>query len=185
MIVSPTELPEVLLIEPKRHGDARGWFSELHNDNRYGDAGISGPWTQDNIAHSAKGTVRGLHLQEPNPQGKLITALQGSIIDVAVDVRLGSPRYGQHVAVSLSAENGAQLWVPPGFAHGYQALEDNTLVLYKCSVSFWSPTDERTVNPFDPALAIAWPIELGPVNDKDREAPVLADMSNELPHYSV
>ena len=178
MIVEPTAIPEVLLLTPPRFTDDRGFFSETWNERRFVEAGIPGPFVQDNHAKSAdRGVIRGLHLQiAPNAQGKLIRVVRGAIWDVAVDVRHGSPSYRRHVAAVLSAENWQQLWIPPGFLHGYCTLEPDTEVIYKVTAP-WDRQAERGViwNDFD--LSLPWPIapDEAILSDKDRVLPRLAD----------
>jgi dTDP-4-dehydrorhamnose 3,5-epimerase len=169
---------EVILATPARFGDPRGYFSEVFNAARFAAAGIDGPFVQDNQSLSAsKGTVRGLHCQTaPSVQGKLVRVLRGAIWDVAVDIRRGSPSYGQHVAAVLSAESGAQLWVPGGFLHGFCTLEPDTEVLYKVTAGY-DKAAERGVIWNDPALALPWPVatEEAVLSDKDMHLPRLAD----------
>lgn len=150
---------EVILVTPPRFADSRGWFSEAWNAERFAAAGIPGPFVQDNQSFSAHhGTIRGLHCQiGANAQGKLVRVLAGRIWDVAVDIRRGSPNYGQHVAAELSAENGAQLWVPAGFLHGFCTLEPATQVLYKVTAPY-DRSAERGVIWNDPTLAVPWPV---------------------------
>nr|WP_227027722.1 dTDP-4-dehydrorhamnose 3,5-epimerase [Corallococcus soli] len=168
------ELPEVLLLEPKVFGDDRGFFLESYNAKRYADAGIPGPFVQDNLSRSVKGTLRGLHFQEPNAQGKLVQCLAGAVWDVAVDVRRGSPTFGRWVAAELSFENKRQLWVPPGFAHGFCVLSDSADFFYKCT-ALYSPETERSVHWNDPDLAIPWPVSAPLLSGKDQQAPRLKD----------
>ncbi|MBV9654431.1 MAG: dTDP-4-dehydrorhamnose 3,5-epimerase [Acetobacteraceae bacterium] len=169
-------IPDVMLVTPPRFGDARGFFSETWKQGAFAELGIPGPFVQDNHAFSAdKGVLRGLHLQiDPNPQGKLVRVTRGAIFDVAVDVRHGSPTFGQHVAVTLSAENWSQLWVPAGFLHGYCTLERDTEVIYKVTAPY-DRGAERGVLWSDPALGIAWPISGSEaiLSDKDRVLPPL------------
>lgn len=178
MIVERLPVPDVLLLSPPRFRDPRGFFSETWNAMRFADAGIRGPFVQDNDAYSAeRGVLRGLHLQiGRNAQGKLIRVVRGSIWDVAVDVRRGSPTYGHHVSALLSAENWHQLWVPVGFLHGYVTLEPDTEVIYKVTAPY-DKSAERGVVWNDPALGIDWPIPDGQLflSDKDRVLPRLAD----------
>ena len=174
MKVTPLELPEVLLVEPKVFGDDRGFFLESYHAKRYADAGISGPFVQDNLSRSVKGTLRGLHFQEPNAQGKLVQCLSGAVWDVAVDVRRGSPTFGRWVAAELSFENKRQLWVPPGFAHGFCVLSDSADFFYKCT-ALYSPETERSVHWNDPDLAIPWPVKAPLLSGKDQQAPRLKD----------
>ncbi|RYZ42892.1 MAG: dTDP-4-dehydrorhamnose 3,5-epimerase [Myxococcaceae bacterium] len=175
MKVTPLELPEVLLVEPKVFGDDRGFFLESYHAKRYADAGIAGPFVQDNLSRSVKGTLRGLHFQEPHAQGKLVQCLSGAVWDVAVDVRRGSPTFGRWVAAELSFENKRQLWVPPGFAHGFCVLSDSADFFYKCT-ALYSPETERSVLWNDPDLAIPWPVAGEPLlSGKDKQAPRLKD----------
>lgn len=178
MIVEPTAIPDVLLITPPRFLDDRGFFSETWNEGRFIAAGVPGPFVQDNHARSAdRGVVRGLHLQiAPSEQGKLIRVVRGSIWDVAVDIRQGSPTYGRYAGAVLSAENWQQLWIPAGLLHGYCTLEPDTEVIYKVT-SPWDRQAERGVLWNDPALGIEWPIspEEAILSDKDRRLPRLAE----------
>jgi dTDP-4-dehydrorhamnose 3,5-epimerase len=175
MNVLNTELPGVLILEPKRFGDDRGFFMEMFHAKRYAEAGITGPFVQDNFSRSARGTLRGLHFQEPHAQGKLVQVLAGAVYDVTVDVRRGSPTFGQWVGVELSAQNKRQLWVPPGFAHGFCVLSDSADFHYKCT-ALYSPETERGIAWNDPDLAIAWPLSGPPLlSAKDAAAPRLKD----------
>jgi len=180
MIVEPTTIPGVLLVTPQRFNDGRGFFSETWNEGRFAEAGIPGPFMQDNHAMSAdRGVVRGLHLQiEPHAQGKLIRVVRGAIWDVVVDIRRGSPTYGQHFGAVLSAENWRQLWVPAGLLHGYCTTEPVTEVIYKVTAP-WNRQAERGVLWNDPAFAIPWPVSPAEaiLSDKDRALPRLADCS--------
>jgi dTDP-4-dehydrorhamnose 3,5-epimerase len=181
MNVVQTQIPEVLIIEPKVFGDQRGFFFETFKADRYAECGIKGPFVQDNISRSARGVLRGLHLQNPRRQGKLVSVLRGRIRDVAVDVRRGSPTFGRHVIVDLSEDDRRQLWVPRGFAHGFLVLSDVAEFFYKCD-DFYSPSDEIAVRWNDPALAIAWGIESPVLSARDAAAPLLADVQT-LPVY--
>lgn len=187
MKVERCAIPDVLLIEPVRHGDARGFFSEVWSRRSLAAHGLDVEFVQDNHAHSAqKGVLRGLHFQRPpSAQGKLVRVARGAILDVAVDIRAGSPTYGQHVAVELSAENWRQLWVPRGFAHGYLTLEPDTEVLYKTD-AYYDRAADAGIAWNDPAFGIAWPVETGSVilSDKDRSAPRLADIASPFPEGS-
>jgi len=178
MQIEDTELAEVKIIRPKRHGDARGFFSEVWNSAAFAEAGLDLQFVQDNhVLNGPKGIVRGLHLQvDPDPQGKLIRCCRGAILDIAVDVRRGSPGFGRHVAVELSGENWAQLWVPPGFAHGYCTLTDSAEVLYKVT-GLYNPTAERGIRFDDPDIGIDWPVALDEavLSDKDRVLPSLKE----------
>lgn len=179
MVVEPTAIADVKIVTPKIFRDARGFFSETYNARVLAEAGIDAAFVQDNHSLSAEpGVVRGLHFQlEPRAQGKLVRVARGAILDVAVDIRAGSPTWGRHVAVELSAENWRQLWVPPGFAHGFCTLVPDTEVIYKVT-DFYAPDHDRAIAWDDPALAITWPVAAGAaiLSDKDRRAPRLADI---------
>jgi dTDP-4-dehydrorhamnose 3,5-epimerase len=181
MNVIPTAIPGVLVIEPRLFGDERGFFAEMFKADRYAAYGIAGPFVQDNLSRSAQGVLRGLHLQNPRMQGKLVTVLRGCVRDVAVDVRRGSPTFGNHVAVELSEQNRRQFWVPGGFAHGFLVLSDSADFFYKCDEPY-SPEDEIAVRWNDPALVIAWGIAGPALSARDAAAPLLADVPN-LPAY--
>ena len=179
MEVRPTEIPEVKLIAPARHGDHRGFFSEVYNRRALARAGIVIDFVQDNHSYSAQaGTLRGLHFQAPpHAQAKLVRVPRGAVLDVAVDLRHGSPTFGRHVAAELSAENWAQLLVPRGFGHGFLTLLPDTEVIYKVD-AYYSPEHDLGVRWDDPDLAIPWPLPPeGPVlSEKDRKQPLLADL---------
>lgn len=176
MNVKTYEIPGLLLIEPKRFGDERGWFAEVWQQTRYAEAGIEESFVQDNLARSAKGILRGLHAQQPHAQGKLVQVFDGAVYDVAVDLRRGSPTFGRWEGVTLDAEHGNQFYVPPGFFHGYYVLSDGALFGYK-TTDVYSPRDELAVRWDDPDLAIDWPLDGPPtLSDKDREAPLLRDV---------
>ncbi len=176
--ITPLALPDVLLITPKRHGDARGWFAETWSRRAFTEAGLDIDFVQDNQAFNAKaGTLRGLHFQKaPHPQAKLVRALKGAIFDVAVDVRPGSPTYGQWAGATLTAEAGEQLFVPRGFAHGYCTLKDDSEIAYKVD-GLYAPQTEGGIIWNDPDIGIAWPFK-GEVilSDKDLVLPRLKDM---------
>jgi dTDP-4-dehydrorhamnose 3,5-epimerase len=178
MMVEQLAIPDLVLIAPPRHGDARGFFSETFRADALAAHGASLQFVQDNQAFSTKrGVLRGLHYQvEPRAQGKLVRCIRGAILDVALDIRHGSPTYGRHVAVELSAANWRQLWVPPGFAHGYVTLDDDCDVLYKVT-DYYAPERERGIAWNDPALAIDWRIPADQVilSEKDKMHPCLAD----------
>lgn len=177
--ITPLSLPELLLITPKRHGDARGWFSETWSLRAFEAAGLDVGFVQDNQAFSArKGTIRGLHFQAaPHAQAKLVRVLRGAIFDVAVDVRPGSPTYGRWAGATLTAEVGEQLFVPRGFAHGYCTLTDDTELFYKVD-GLYAPQTEGGVLWNDPDLAIAWPLDGEPMlSDKDKVLPRLKDLA--------
>ena len=179
MRITPTELPGVLLIAPVRYEDARGFFVETYNWETWSKAGVAMRFVQDNHSLSRpKGTLRGLHFQTPPfAQDKLVRVIRGSILDVAVDIRQGSPTFGRHVAVRLTAEDPTQILVPVGFAHGFCTLEPDTEVVYKVS-NVYSPQHDRGLRWNDPALGIPWPVGEAEavLSDKDARAPLLADL---------
>jgi dTDP-4-dehydrorhamnose 3,5-epimerase len=180
--ISETELPGVLLLEPKRFGDDRGFFMELFHAKRYADAGLPGPFVQDNFSRSAKGILRGLHFQQPQAQGKLVQVFAGAVYDVAVDIRRGSPTFGKWVGVELSADNRRQLWVPAGFAHGFCVLSESADFHYKCT-DVYTPASERGIAWNDPDLGIPWPVKSPLLSPKDSAAPRLKD-APVLPDYT-
>ena len=184
MKVSPTTLPEVLLIEPKVFGDERGFFLESFQQQRYSDAGIEKAFVQDNLSSSEKGVLRGLHLQHPNGQGKLVQVISGSVIDVAVDVRVGSPNFGKHVAVELNQSNHHQLYIPPGFAHGFLVTSPTAIFHYKCT-ALYDPESEISIIWNDRDIGISWGIDQPAISSKDGEGLSLADAkaSGKLPNY--
>lgn len=185
MKVAPTSLPGVLTIEPERFGDARGFFQETWHRRRYADAGIDADFVQDNVSSSARNVVRGLHLQQPRAQGKLIWVLQGEVFDVAADVRVGSPTFGRWTAAVLSADNGRQLWIPQGFAHGFCVLSETTLFAYKCT-DYYAPEDELTVLWNDPDIGIEWPVPDPVLSERDAAAAPLASLDPaQLPAYTA
>ena len=162
MDVRQTDLPGVLLVEPKVFGDARGCFMETFSAQRYAEHGIVGPFVQDNYSHSQRGTLRGLHYQIEQPQGKLVQVLRGEIFDVAVDLRRSSPTFGRAVGVTLSEQNHRQLYVPPGFAHGFLVLSEDADFVYKCT-EYYAPQHERTLLWSDPVLGLEWPMTCDPI----------------------
>jgi dTDP-4-dehydrorhamnose 3,5-epimerase len=184
MQVEHFDIPGLILVTPPRFADSRGHFVETFNIARFAAAGITATFVQDNQSLSRpRGTVRGLHCQiAPNPQGKLVRVLRGSIWDVAVDIRIGSPTYGRHAGVTLDAEAGAQLWIPPGFLHGFCTLEPDTEVLYKVSGAY-DRAAERGVRWDDPSLALPWPITAEDVvlSDKDRVLPGFDEIGDWFP----
>lgn len=183
MRVINTTLPDVKLIEPQVFGDERGFFFESWNDARYVEAGIVIPVTQVNISRSAHGVLRGLHYQWPNPQGKLVSVLEGEVFDVAVDIRRGSPTFGKWTAAVLSASNRRQLWVPEGFAHGFAVTSDTALFHYLVTAPYDRAAD-ASLRWDDAALAIDWPIRTPSLSDKDARAPLLAEIAEDrLPVY--
>lgn len=185
MNVIKTSIPDVKIIEPKVFGDNRGFFLESYHAERYKAAGIDASFVQDNHSRSAKGVLRGLHFQIKHPQGKLVRITQGEVFDVAVDIRRGSPTFGQWEADILSGENHRQLWVPPGFAHGFCVLSETADFLYKCT-DYYQPDDEGSIAWNDPALGIEWPIANPVLSAKDAKAPLLKDIpETNLPAYQA
>lgn len=183
LMFTELELPGVILVEPRVFNDPRGFFLETYHGKKYEQAGIMDPFVQDNHSHSKRGTLRGLHYQLKSPQGKLIYVVSGSIFDVAVDIRKGSPHFGKWVGVSLSAENRRQLFVPRGFAHGFCVLSDQVDVIYKCT-DFYAPDDEYGIFWSDGDLGVDWPIGDPVLSEKDNRNPKLADIPEEhLPGY--
>jgi dTDP-4-dehydrorhamnose 3,5-epimerase len=180
-VTPDARLPEVLLVEPRVFRDPRGSFCETYNAERYAAAGLRLPFVQDNLSRSSRGVLRGLHLQHPRDQGKLVTVLAGAVFDVAVDVRRGSPRFGAWTGYTLTADSAHQLWVPPGFAHGFLVLEDDTMFSYKCT-DVYAPAHELTVRWDDPDVGIEWPWDAAPIlSEKDAAAPTLAELADRLP----
>ncbi len=185
MKVTPLEIPEVLLIEPRVFGDHRGYFFETWSAAKFASAGIDAPFVQDNVSHSARGTLRGLHLQNPRGQGKLVMALTGAVFDVAVDVRVGSPTFGRWVGRELNEENHLQLYIPPGFAHGFVVLSATAHFAYKCTDSY-HPEAEHSVRYDDPDVGITWPEGSFTLSPKDEAAPFLREIARErLPRYGA
>lgn len=176
MNVIKTKLKDCVIIEPKVFGDERGFFLETFQSERYAElAGITLPFVQDNHSRSSKGVLRGLHFQKTKSQGKLVRVVRGEVYDVAVDIRQGSPTYGQWEAVILSEENKTQFWVPPGFAHGFVVLSDTADFEYKCT-DYYDPSDEGSLLWNDPDLNLPWPIDNPKLSEKDANAPLLADL---------
>jgi dTDP-4-dehydrorhamnose 3,5-epimerase len=176
-----TQIPEVLIIEPKVFGDQRGFFCETYQADRYASYGIKRPFVQDNVSRSVRGVLRGFHLQHPKSQGKIVSVLHGKILDVAVDVRRGSPTFGQHVATELNDENQRQMWIPRGFAHGFLVLSESADFFYKCD-EFYSPSDEIVIRWNDPAIGVRWGTESPSLSERDAVAPSLAE-TMDLPLY--
>jgi dTDP-4-dehydrorhamnose 3,5-epimerase len=181
MHIIATEVPDILIIDPKVFGDQRGFFLETYQSTRYAEHGISRPFVQDNLSRSAYGVLRGLHLQNPMTQGKLVSVMRGRVLDVAVDVRVGSPHFGRHVAVELNEENRRQLWVPRGFAHGFVVLSETADFFYKCD-ELYSPKDEIVVRWNDPSIGVSWSVENPSLSARDAAAPPLSEVKN-LPVY--
>jgi dTDP-4-dehydrorhamnose 3,5-epimerase len=180
MKVLQTKLPEVSIFEPQVFKDSRGFFMEMYNEKRYLDAGVTEKFVQDNISTSSGPVLRGLHYQLKNPQGKLVSVLHGKVFDVVVDLRQGSPHFGQWIGTELSAENKWQIYVPPGFAHGFCTLSADVVFHYKCT-DYYNPQDEYGVQWSDTDLKIDWPISETPrISPKDAVLPVLKDIA---PHH--
>ncbi len=179
--IEQTQIPDVLIVTPNKFGDSRGYFSEVWNRATLSEAGIDRDFVQDNQSYSkARGTVRGLHFQSPpHAQAKLVRCGQGRVLDVAVDIRQGSPTFGEHVSVELSAENGKQLFIPEGFLHGFSTLTDDCVLLYKCS-DVYAPECDGTVQFSDPALGIDWGVDVAAavLSDKDAAALPLSQIDN-------
>lgn len=174
MKVLPLEIPDVLIVEPRVFEDGRGFFMETYQKERFRDAGLDVEFVQDNHSCSSYGTLRGLHYQVQHPQGKLCRVVRGEVFDVAVDLRRSSPTFGRWVGVLLSAANRRQVYVPPGFAHGFCVLSEVAEFLYKCT-DFYSPEHERTLVWDDPAVGVDWPVREPLLSAKDRQGRVLAE----------
>jgi dTDP-4-dehydrorhamnose 3,5-epimerase len=184
MEILETKIPGVLIFKPRVFHDPRGWFMESWQQERYAQNDLPQNFVQDNLAYSQKGVLRGLHIQNPHGQGKLVQVIRGEVFDVAVDVRKDSPWFGQWVGVHLTGASHQQFYVPEGFAHGYLVLSDEAIFSYKCS-DYYHPETQFSVLWDDPRIAIDWPLEHPPLlADKDREAPLLKDIAVErLPDY--
>lgn len=184
MRFTETELKGIILVELDVHRDPRGFFLEVCHAKKYREGGIPALFVQDNFSKSSRGTLRGLHYQLRQAQGKLVTVVEGKIFDVAVDIRTGSPTFGKWVGYELSVENGRQLYIPPGFAHGFCVLSETAGVIYNCT-DFYSPSDERGIIWNDPVLGIAWPVSHPLLSQKDQRYKRLAEMGGELPVYGA
>lgn len=183
MKIIPSSLPGCVVIEPAVHGDSRGFFFETWNAERYAAQGLPESFVQSNVSSSGRGVLRGLHYQWPRPQGKLVTVLEGEVYDVAVDIRRGSPTFGRWEAFILSAENRRQLWIPPGFAHGFAVLSETALFNYLCTDVYVKEAD-ASVRWNDADLAVDWPISAPSLSAKDQQAPFLKDIPGDrLPVY--
>ena len=183
MNVIPTTLRDVPIIEPKVFGDARGFFVETWQQERYASHGIGPQFVQDNMSRSGRGVLRGLHYQWPNPQGKLVSVADGEVLDVAVDIRVGSPTFGRWTAVRLSADNKRQLYVPAGFAHGFTVVSETALFVYKCT-ELYMPQFDRGVRFNDPSIGVDWETTDPTLSSKDAALPLLADIAeDDLPRY--
>ncbi|MDP5037358.1 MAG: dTDP-4-dehydrorhamnose 3,5-epimerase [Alishewanella sp.] len=179
MQITKTHLPDCLLIQPPVYHDNRGHFRELYVAAKYQAAGLPQAFVQDNLSSSQQGVVRGMHFQRFKPQGKLISVLHGEIYDVMLDLRPASASFGQWQGIYLDAQQAQQLWIPPGFAHGFQALSTFALVSYK-TTAYYDPTDEGAFNALDPKLAITWPQPVTVMSDKDRTAPAFEVVKQQL-----
>jgi dTDP-4-dehydrorhamnose 3,5-epimerase len=179
MIIETTPLAGLLLVKPDVFGDERGFFQETWNLRRYTEAGLDRHFVQDNLSLSRKGILRGLHFQNPGPQGKLVYVLQGEVFDVAVDVRTDSPTFGQWHGVTLSADNHHQLFVPEGFAHGFCVTSETALFAYKCT-DFYNPKAEFSLLWNDPDIGIEWPITKPELSEKDKNGQPLSEFSRDL-----
>ena len=177
------KLDGLALVEPAVHGDARGWFYETWNKSRYANLGLAFDVVQANLSRSAKHVLRGLHYQWPKPQGKLVSVLEGEVWDVAVDIRPASPTFKRWIGERLDASGFRQLWIPPGFAHGFCVLSEAAQVEYKCT-AYYDRDDEIGISWRDPDLAIEWPIEAPLVSAKDRDAPRLRDVEPLLERHA-
>lgn len=182
MRITTIDIPGVLLIEPEVFRDQRGCFAETYHQRRYVEAGLREPFVQDNYSRSQRGTLRGLHFQEPHAQGKLVMAIEGAVFDVVVDIRKGSPTFGRWYGTELSADKMRQIYIPPGCAHGFCVTSDSAAFLYKCT-EFYSPQNEKGVLWNDPALGIPWPVSDPILSAKDRRFRTLAQMDGDLPMY--
>jgi len=184
MKVTPQAIPDILLIEPQVFGDERGFFKETFHAERYKNAGMPLPFVQDNLSRSRRGILRGMHLQHPYDQGKLVSVVEGEVFDVTIDVRVGSPSFGKWLGFLLSAENHRQLYVPPGFAHGFCVTSESALFSYKCT-DLYHPEHELGVAYSDPDLGIEWPIKEPLVSAKDAAYPRLSQIDPaKLPRYA-
>lgn len=183
MKVIDTRLPGVKVIEPQVFGDARGFFYESYNEAKYREAGIDRRFVQSNVSRSARGVLRGLHYQWPNPQGKLVSVLEGEVDDVVVDIRYGSPTFGRWVAAMLTSINHHQIWIPEGFAHGFCVVSEAATFCYQCT-ALYDPKADAGVRWNDAALGIDWPVAEPLLSEKDTGAPLLANIPAErLPVY--
>ena len=184
MIIKKTSLPGVLVLEPERHGDSRGFFLETWREDTLKQAGVEGHFVQDNHSRSRRGTLRGLHYQLIQPQGKLVRVAQGAVFDVALDVRKGSPTFCQWYGTTLDEESMRMMYIPPGFAHGFLVLSDIADFIYKCT-DYYHPESEQGILWNDPAIGIEWPIDDVQLSERDSNNPRLQDQPEErLPQYS-
>ncbi|MEO8333828.1 MAG: dTDP-4-dehydrorhamnose 3,5-epimerase [bacterium] len=184
MRIVPTELAEVVIIEPRIHTDDRGFLVVSFNEHEFADAGLPTHFAQDNHSRSVGGVIRALHFQGRTPQGKLITAMTGEIFDVAVDVRVGSPTFGKWTGLTLRGSEPRYFWIPPGFAHGFAVLSEFADVAYKCT-SMFEPGHQYGIRWDDPAIGISWPIANPILSAADRASPLLHDMFDSLPRFGA
>ena len=182
MRLHETALPGVMLVEPVVHRDDRGFFVEVFHSGKFAAQGLELSFVQDNHSKSSRGTLRGLHTQTRDPQGKLVRCTEGEIFDVAVDIRRGSPTFGRWVGVVLTAESFRQLWIPPDFAHGFCVLSEQAQVQYKCT-TLYRPDADLSIAWNDPEIGIEWPVERPLLSDKDARAPSLAELGERLPAW--
>jgi dTDP-4-dehydrorhamnose 3,5-epimerase len=184
MKIEQLAIPDVLLLSPRVFGDDRGYFIETFSERGFAATGVSERFVQDNVSYSRCGTLRGLHLQNPNGQGKLVMALTGRVFDVAVDLRVGSPHFGKWVGAELSEESHQQLYIPPGFGHGFCVVSETAHFAYKCT-AFYDPSSEMSVRYDDPAIGIDWPVQDPLLSPKDAAAPTLEELlaSGRLPTF--
>lgn len=182
MLIRASHIPEILIIEPDVFGDERGFFMEAWHAKKYAENGLNIAFVQDNHSKSTRNVLRGLHYQLEEPQGKLVRVVSGAVFDVAVDIRKRSPTFGQWVSVELSEENHKQVYIPPGFAHGFCVLSDSADVIYKCT-SYYAPDDEHGILWNDPQIDIRWPGKDFLVSEKDASNELLCDMQDYLPAY--
>ena len=183
MRFSEATLSGVIIVEPDVFGDARGFFMETYHAKKYAEGGIREAFVQDNFSRSVRNTLRGLHYQYPNAQGKLVSVVSGEVFDVAVDIRKGSPHFGKWFGVRLSEENKKQVYVPSGFAHGFCVLSETAEFVYKCT-TFYSPKDERGILWNDPAIGIRWPVSEPILSEKDQVYKTLKESEKNLPVFS-
>jgi len=184
MKIIPLELGGAYLVEPKVFGDPRGFFMEFWNERKFADQNLRIQFVQDNLSRSSRGVLRGLHFQNPHPQGKLVSVLEGEVYDVIVDLRKGSPSFGKWVGVYLSSETKQQLFVPSGFAHGFLVTSETALFFYKCT-EFYNPDSERSLRWDDPSINISWPLEKPLVSEKDQKGLFLKNIpADQLFHFS-
>ena len=184
MRITPTTLPEVLVIEPDVYADERGFLVQSYSERAFAEAGLPSRFVLDNHSHSVSGVIRGLHFQLRTPQGKLVTAITGEIFDVAVDIRVGSPTFGHWAGTTLRASAPRYLWIPSGFAHGFAVQSDYADVMYKCTAPY-DPDDQWGVRWDDPTIGIPWPIASPLLSVADRKRPLLRDLLDTLPRFAA